>query len=75
MFEWLKDKNYYRKQRNIYKNELETQRKAHAQNTLAWTKQIEEFKASEEHKDMMLKLKAKENRKLKERIKELENEK
>ena len=72
MFEWIKDKTYYRKKSNTLDNELEIQRKAHAQNTIAWTKQIEDLKASEEYRNMRIKLLTGENKKLKERIKELE---
>lgn len=72
MFEWLVDKTYYLKKSNTLKNELTIQRKAHAQNTIAWTQQIEEKTASEDYKDMRIKLLVKENKKLKERIKELE---
>lgn len=72
MFEWIKDKTYYRKKANTLKLENELQRKAHAQNTIAWTKQIEDFKASEEYKDTKIKLANKTIKELKERIKEFE---
>lgn len=72
MFEWIKDKTHYRKKANTLENELEIQRTAHAQNTVAWTKQIEDFKASEEYKNTKIKLANKTIKELKERLKELE---
>lgn len=75
MFEWLKDKTYYKKKKNTLENELEIQRKAHAHNTIAWTKQIEDLTASLEYKETKLKSINKEMKNLKERIKELENTK
>lgn len=75
MLDWLKDKTYYKKKVNTLMNELEIQRKAHAQNTIAWTKQIEDLTMSLEYRDTRHKLTLQENRKLKERIKELETPK
>ena len=75
MFEWLKDKTYYRKKANTLKLELDLQRKTHAHNTIAWTKQIEDLTMSLEYKNAKHKVTLQENRKLKERIKELENPK
>lgn len=72
MFEWIKDKTYYKKKSNTLENELEIQRTAHAQNTVAWTKQIEDFKAREEYKNTKIKLANKTIKELKERLKELE---
>ena len=72
MLEWIKDKGYYRKKYNTLENELEIQRRAHANNTVMWTKQIEELTASYDYKDTKYKLMVKENKKLKDRIKELE---
>ena len=68
----LIDTTYWQKKYNTAENELEIQRKAHAQNTIAWTKQIEEFKSSEEYKDTKLKLASKTIKELRERLKELE---
>ena len=72
IFEWLKDKTYYRKKANSLKLELDLQRKTHANNTIAQTKQIEDLGASDEYKTTKLRLAAKEIKELKERIKELE---
>ena len=68
----LVDTTYWQKKYNTAENELELQRKAHANNTIAWTKQIEDLTASEEYKTTKYKLQLQENKKLKERIKELE---
>lgn len=75
MFEWLKDKTYYRKKANTLKLELELQRKTHANNTIAWTKQIEDITADFEYKKTKLKLAHEDIKKLKERIRELETPK
>lgn len=68
----LIDTSYWQKKYNTAQNELEIQRKAHASNTIAWTKQIEEFKSSEEYKNTKLKLASKTIKELRERLKELE---
>lgn len=71
-FEWFKDKMYYRKKANALKLELDLQRKTHAHNTVEWTRQLEEMTSDIDYKTMKLKLANQENKKLKERIKELE---
>ena len=68
----LIDTTYWQKKYNTAENDLDIQRKAHAQNTIAWTKQIEDFKSSEEYKDTKLKLASKTIKELRERLKELE---
>lgn len=68
----LVDTTYWQKNYNTALNELDLQRKAHAHNTIAWTKQIEDFKSSEEYKDTKLKLASKTIKELRERLKELE---
>ena len=68
----LVDTTYWQKKYNTAENELDLQRKAHANNTIAWTKQIEDFKSSEEYKDTKLKLANKTIKELKERLKEIE---
>ncbi len=75
MLNWLKDKFYYKHKVNTLKNELEVQRRTHAHNTIAWTKQIEDLTASVEYKTAKLKLASKEIKILKEKIKELETPK
>lgn len=75
MFEWLKDKTYYKKKMNSLELEIELQRKTHAHNTIAWTKQIEDLGASLDYKTTKLRLANKEIRELKEYIKELETPK
>lgn len=73
MFEWLKDKTYYKKKKNKLELEIELQRKTHAHNTIAWTKQIEDLASSVDYKTTKLRLANKEIKDLKERIKELES--
>ena len=75
MFEWLKDKTYYRKKANTLKLELDLQRKTHAHNTVEWTRQLEDMAADVDYKKTKLRLANKEIKDLKERIKELENPK
>lgn len=68
----LVDTTYWQKKYNTVVNELDLQRKAHANNTIVWTKQIEELTAEKDYKDTKYKLQVQENKKLKERLKELE---
>ena len=75
MFEWLKDKTYYKKKKNSLELEIELQRKTHAYNTIAWTKQIEELNTIIENKTIKLRRANKEIKDLKQRIKELETPK
>lgn len=75
MFEWIKDKTYYKKKKNSLELEIELQRKTHAHNTIAWTKQIEELNTIIENKTIKLRRANKEIKDLKQRIKELETPK
>lgn len=75
MFEWIKDKTYYRKKANTLKLENELQRKAHAHNTIEWTKQIEDKEADIQYRDTRIKLLNGRLKKYEERIKELETPK
>ena len=72
MFEWIKDKTYYRKKANTLSNELDLQRKAHAHNTIKWTEQIEEKEADIQYRDTRIKQLNSRLKKCEERIKELE---
>lgn len=68
----LADTTYWQKKYNTAQNELDLQRKAHANNTITWTKQIEELTAGYEYKSTREKLLTKEVKTLKERLKEVE---
>lgn len=67
-----KDVTYWQKKYNDSERELEIQREAHARNTIAWTKRIEELISSDINKTTKLQIANKEINKMKERIKELE---
>ncbi len=75
MFEWIKDKTYYRKKANTLKLENDLQRKTHAHNTIRWTEQIEDLTADCEYRNTRIKLLNSRLKKCEERIKELETPK
>ena len=72
MFEWIKDKTYYKKRTNTLENENKMQRETFEEATREWTKQLLDKTADIEHLRNRVQLKDKTIKELKERNKELE---
>ena len=67
-----RDNTYWQQKYNTAENTIEINRRVHAENTIKWTEMLEEKEATIIYKTTKIQILNNENKKLKERIKELE---